>query len=141
MKKTKIFLKYLFLGTLGGAIYFLLEIFWRGYSHFSMFLLGGACFVALGLINEILPQKTPLPLQMLIGCAIITALEFATGCVVNLWLGLNVWDYSQKPFNLLGQISLGSSVAWYFLSAVGIILNDCLRFRFFGEAEPWYRLI
>lgn len=106
-----------------------------------MFLLGGACFVALGLINEILPQKTPLPLQMLIGCAIITALEFATGCVVNLWLGLDVWDYSQKPFNLLGQISLGSSIAWYFLSAVGIILDDCLRFRFFGEAEPWYRLI
>lgn len=69
------------------------------------------------------------------------ALEFATGCVVNLWLGLDVWDYSQKPFNLLGQISLGSSVAWYFLSAVGIILDDCLRFRFFGEAEPWYRLI
>ncbi len=141
MKKTKIFLKYLFLGTVGGTIYFLLEIFWRGYSHFSMFLLGGVCFIALGLINEVLPQKTPLPLQMLIGCAIITALEFITGCAVNLWLGLDVWDYSQKPFNLLGQISLGSSIAWYFLSAVGIILDDCLRFRFFGEAEPWYRLV
>lgn len=78
---------------------------------------------------------------MLIGCVIITALEFAAGCIVNLWLGLDVWDYSQKPLNLLGQISLGSSAAWYFLSAVGIILDDCLRFRFFGEAEPWYRII
>lgn len=141
MNKIKIFLKYLFLGTVGGAVYFLLEIFWRGYSHFSMFLLGGVCFIALGLINEILPWKTPLALQMLIGCVIITALEFVTGCVVNLWLGLNIWDYSQKPFNLLGQISLGSSAAWYFLSAVGIILDDWLRFRFFGEDEPRYRLI
>lgn len=134
-------LKYYTLGTLGGTVYVFIELLWRGYSHWSMFLLGGVCFIALGLINEIIPWEMPLTAQMFIGCAIITALEFITGCIVNLWLGWDVWDYSELPCNLLGQISLKSSVGWYFLSAVGIILDDWLRYIFFGEEKPNYTII
>ena len=132
--------KHLILGTIGGLIYVLLELIWRGYSHWTMFLLGGACFVLLGLINEILDWDTPLTLQMLIGCTVITVLEFITGCVVNLWLGWNVWDYSDLKFNILGQISLFSSIGWYFISLVGITLDDWLRYRLFGEKKPRYKL-
>ena len=134
-------LKYYTLGTLGGLIYVFIELLWRGYSHWSMFLLGGICFIALGLINEVIPWETPLTVQMFIGCAIITALEFITGCIVNLWLGWDVWDYSELPCNLLGQISLKSSVGWYFLSAVGIVFDDWLRYIFFGEEKPRYIII
>ena len=132
--------KHLILGTIGGLIYVLLELLWRGYSHWTMFLLGGTCFVLLGLINEILDWDTPLTLQMLIGCTVITVLEFITGCVVNLWLGWNVWDYSDLKFNILGQISLFSSIGWYFISLVGITLDDWLRYRLFGEKKPRYKL-
>ena len=132
--------KHLILGTIGGLIYVILELIWRGYSHWTMFLLGGTCFVLLGLINEILDWDTPLTLQMLIGCTIITVLEFITGCVVNLWLGWNVWDYSDLKFNILGQISLFSSIGWYFISLVGITLDDWLRYRLFGEKKPRYKL-
>ena len=132
--------KHLILGTIGGLIYVLLELIWRGYSHWTMFLLGGTCFVLLGLINEILDWNTPLTLQMLIGCTVITVLEFITGCVVNLWLGWNVWDYSDLKFNILGQISLFSSIGWYFISLVGITLDDWLRYRLFGEKKPRYKL-
>ena len=132
--------KHLILGTIGGLIYVLLELIWRGYSHWTMFLLGGTCFVLLGLINEILDWDMPLTLQMLIGCTVITALEFITGCVVNLWLGWNVWDYSDIKFNILGQISLFSSIGWYFISLVGITLDDWLRYRLFGEKKPRYKL-
>ena len=132
--------KHLILGTIGGLIYVLLELIWRGYSHWTMFLLGGTCFVLLGLINEILGWDTPLTLQMLIGCTVITVLEFITGCVVNLWLGWNVWDYSDLKFNILGQISLFSSIGWYFISLVGITLDDWLRYRLFGEKKPRYKL-
>ena len=132
--------KHLILGTIGGLIYVLLELIWRGYSHWTMFLLGGTCFVLLGLINEILDWDTPLTLQMLIGCTVITVLEFITGCVVNLWLGWNVWDYSDLKFNILGQISLLSSIGWYFISLVGITLDDWLRYRLFGEKKPRYKL-
>ena len=132
--------KHLILGTIGGLIYVLLELIWRGYSHWTMFLLGGTCFILLGLINEILDWDTPLTLQMLIGCTVITVLEFITGCVVNLWLGWNVWDYSDLKFNILGQISLFSSIGWYFISLVGITLDDWLRYRLFGEKKPRYKL-
>lgn len=87
-------IKYGFLGLIGGLIYVTLEILWRGYSHWTMGVLGGICFICLGLINEILSWETPLVLQMLIGGTIITVLEFITGCIVNLWLGWNIWDYS-----------------------------------------------
>ena len=129
-------LKYYTLGTLGGVVYVIIELMWRGYSHWSMFLLGGICFVALGLINEVIPWEMPLTTQMFVGCVIITALEFITGCIVNLWLGWDVWDYSDLPYNLLGQISVMSSVGWYFLSAVGIVFDDWLRYIFFGEEKP-----
>ena len=134
-------LKYYTLGTLGGLIYVFIELMWRGYSHWSMFLLGGICFIALGLINEIIPWEMPLTVQMFIGCVIITALEFITGCIVNLWLGWDVWDYSELPCNLLGQISLKSSVGWYFLSAIGIMFDDWLRYIFFGEEKPRYKFL
>ena len=137
----KIMIKYGFLGITGGIVYFSLEMLWRGYSHWSMFLLGGVCFILLGAINEILDWDTPLSVQMLYGCVIITILEFITGCIVNLWLGWNVWDYSGLTYNYLGQISLFSSIGWYFLSAVGIILDDYLRYWFFGEEHPRYKLI
>ena len=137
----KPFAKYLTLFFIGGTIYVSLEHIWRGWSHWTMFILGGICFIALGLINEVLDWDTPMVLQMAIGCAIITTLEFITGCIVNLGLGWDVWDYSQYPLNFLGQISVRSSVLWYFLSAVGIVLDDTIRWKAFGEDKPKYKWI
>ena len=105
-----------------------------------MFILGGICFVCLGIINEILTWDTPLWKQMIIGGSIITILEFITGCIVNLWLDWNVWDYSNNPFNLLGQISLFSSFGWIALSLVGILLDDWIRYKFFKEEKPRYKI-
>lgn len=133
--------KSVILWLIGGCIYVLLEILWRGYSHWSMFVLGGICFVTIGLINEVISWNMPLILQMLIGCGIITILEFITGCIVNIWLGWNVWDYSSLPFNLLGQISLWSSILWYFLSLIAIVLDDYLRYWLFNEEKPHYKII
>lgn len=137
----KLFTKYLALFFIGGTIYVSIEHIWRGWSHWTMFILGGICFIALGLINEVLDWNTPMVLQMAIGCAIITTLEFITGCVVNIGLGWDVWDYSQYPLNFLGQISVGSSVLWYFLSAVGIVLDDTICWKAFGEDKPKYKWI
>ena len=140
MKHSKI-KKYEFLFFVGATIYVIIEKLYRGYSHWTMFLLGGICFIALGLINEMIPWDMPLLLQMFIGGMIITVLELITGCVVNLWFGWNVWDYSELPFNLWGQISLFSSIVWVGLSLVGIVLDDFIRWKFFGEEKPHYRWI
>ena len=140
MSKLKIITKYLFLGVIGSIIYMNLEILWRGYTHWTMGVLGGICFICLGLINELLSWKTPLVLQMLIGSTIITILEFITGCIVNLWLGWDVWDYSNLPLNLLGQICLPFSILWYFISAIGIVIDDYIRYIYFDEERPRYKL-
>ena len=39
----------------GGLLYVFVEMLWRGYSHWTMFIVGGLCFVLIGLINEVIP--------------------------------------------------------------------------------------
>lgn len=138
---TRLRRKYITLAAAGGLLYLLIELAWRGRSHWTMFLLGGLCFLALGLINEILPWETPLWKQMLIGACIITVLEFFTGCIVNLWLGWEVWDYSAMPGNLLGQICPQYFVLWLPVSLAGIILDDWLRYWWWGEERPRYKFV
>ena len=121
-------------------MYYVIEILWRGYSHWTMFLLGGFCFVLIGLINEIFTFQIPLAKQMLISTVIITVAEFVCGCIVNLWLKWNVWDYSELPMNILGQICAPYSILWFFLSFIAIILDDYLRYWLFGEEKPEYKL-
>ena len=114
---------------IGGGIYYLLEVLWRGYSHWTMFILGGACFVIMGLLNEYkFSWNDSLIKQSIISAFIITIFEFLVGCVVNLWLGWHVWDYSELPCNVLGQICLYMSFAWIYISMFGIILDDWIRY-------------
>lgn len=124
----------------GGAVYGLIETLWRGGTHWTMVVLGGALFILLGGINELLPWSMPIQWQALLGTLAVTAAEFLAGCVVNLWLGWNVWDYSDQPFNLLGQICLSYTLLWIPLSAAAIVLDDFLRCLLFGEEWPRYTL-
>lgn len=132
--------KYIALGITGGLLYILIETAWRGYSHWTMFVLGGICFLALGLINEVLSWEMPLWQQMLLGACIVTVLEFLTGCIVNLWLGWDVWDYSGMSGNILGQICPQYFILWLPVSLAGIILDDWLRYWWWGEERPRYKL-
>ena len=138
--KHRILNKYLILFEVGGLLYILIELSWRGRSHWTMFLLGGVCFVCLGLINEVLSWETPLCQQMIAGACIITVLEFLTGCIVNLWMGWDVWDYSGMPGNILGQICPQYFLLWLPVSLAGIMLDDWLRYWWFEEEKPHYQI-
>ena len=139
-KYLKLFLKYLFLGFIGGFTYYNIELIYRGYSHISMFLLASFLFILIGLINEFLSWDTPLFIQSIIGAIIVTVFEFITGCIVNLWLGLNIWDYSNEPLNVMGQICLPFTLIWIVLSCIAIILDDYLRYYIFNEEKPHYKV-
>ena len=132
--------KYLTLFIIGGAAYYLIEILARGFSHWTMFLVGGICFVLIGVINEVTP-KMPLVRQMLLSAVIVTVIEFVSGCVLNIWLGLNIWDYTDEFCNILGQICPKHTVYWFLLSCVGIVLDDCVRHFLFGEEKPKYTIL
>ena len=132
----KVFLKYLTL-LVGGVFYYSLEVIFRGYSFPAMAVCGGLCFIICGVINE-RSRCMPLVLQQLIAATGITVIEFIFGLILNVWLGLNMWDYSNMPFNILGQICLPFTLLWYVLSAPAIILDDYLRYWIFGEEKPHY---
>ncbi len=138
MQRKKQFLKNIILAFIGGLFYVGIELLWRGYSHWTMFLLGGLCFLLIGRINEIMPWKMPLWQQVVIGTIIITGLEFITGCVVNLWLEWNVWDYGDMPLNLLGQICVPYMLLWIPVSLGAILTDDYLRYYLFKEKYPNY---
>ena len=98
-----------------GAAYVVFETLFRGYSHPSMFVVGGLCGVLVGAINQA-PRfyRAPVIVQSVIGAVIVLAVEFVSGCVLNLWLGLGVWDYS----NLL----------WFFIMPLAIWAEDTTRY-------------
>lgn len=133
--------KLLLLLEIGGSTYYTIEILYRGYSHESMFILGGLCLVLIGLLNEDFSYKMYFELQVLIGDIMVLLLEFFTGCIVNLWLGLNVWDYSDLPGNLLGQVCPQFAIMWIPIVAIAIILDDWTRWKFLNEEKPNYRSI
>jgi len=136
-----VFLKYSLLFLTGGFIYGGVEIIFRGYSHISMMVAGGICFILIGLINEVFTWDIAFLSQMVISSFVITAVEFIRGLIVNVWLGLNVWDYSDKPYNLMGQVCILYSVIWFFLSPFAILLDDYLRYYLLGEEKPRYKLL
>jgi len=140
-KVIKTILEFFVVWCVGGSVYFLMETAWRAdhTSHWSMLILGGICTCLVGLVNQLyFTWNMNLFLQMFIGSIIITVSEFVTGCIVNLWLSWNVWDYSHLPFNVMGQICIPFMILWFFLSALIIFVDDIIRYKLFGEENPHY---
>lgn len=109
------------MGYCGGMGYVALELIWRGWSHPSMFLLGGVCFLLLGAAEERLAGQ-PRLLRALAGTGLVTGAELLSGLVLNVGLGLKVWDYANMPLNLWGQICLPYMGLWLPVSMVGMHL-------------------
>ncbi|MBE6712826.1 MAG: hypothetical protein E7580_04815 [Ruminococcaceae bacterium] len=117
MRKIRI---YLLCFLLGAALYPIIELLFRGRTHISMSILGGICLCSIYFVHHAL-EKGPLLLKALLSAILITQLEFICGVIVNLALGLAVWDYSALPLNLLGQISPRFSFYWFLLSLVPLL--------------------
>ncbi|MBO4283140.1 MAG: hypothetical protein J5958_00815 [Clostridia bacterium] len=100
------------LGALG---YPAIEILWRGYTHPTMALAGGISAVLLYRINRGLARGA-LSLRVLASGAAVTLIELLFGVIFNLGFGMAVWDYSEMPLSLLGQICLPYSLLWCLLS-------------------------
>lgn len=139
MERTHFFMKrlseYLFFGTLGGIIYYTGEIIFRGFSHWSMFVLAGINMIFFVQQGWWVHWRDPLWLQVL-RCIIFTLSgEFITGILVNKILHLNVWDYGRLPFNLFGQICLPFAIIFSGLCLIGIYLTSYLSYRLYGEEK------
>lgn len=129
--------KYFILFSVGGLLYMLLEIWYSNHTHWTMGLLGGICFILIGLIDSY--YDLPLYKQMILSAIIITSLEFVAGTILNIILNLNLWDYSIFPLNILGQVCLPFSALWFLISLPAILLDDWIRYTFFGEPKYHYK--
>lgn len=136
----KTVMKCVALALCGGCVYLGIELLWRGHTHWTMALVGGICFVIIGGINELFTWEMSLFLQGVIGAACVTVIELVSGLILNVWLGMGIWDYSSQPFNLAGQICLGFVLLWIPLSIFGVVLDDWLRYFLFDEERPRYKL-
>ena len=97
---------------LGGMAYGLMEVLFRGHTHWSMVITGGACVLTLYLIMD-WTMNLPLVVAALAGAGIITFYEFCVGMLVNVSFGWHVWDYSSMPGNILGQICPLFTGLWF----------------------------
>ena len=115
---------------LGGMGYCGLELLWRGRTHGSMFLAGGASLLLIGQLNHVQP-KLPLPLRAVAGAGIITMVELAAGLIFN--RDYAVWDYRNQWGNYMGQICPVFSILWIAAAALVLLIYDPLE----RSVEKW----
>ena len=116
----------IFVFLIGAFGYGLLELFWRGKTHYSMLITGGLCFFVIYFFNLRFADKS-LIFKCLAAMAVITALELLAGIVVNKIFSLRVWDYSDLPYNFMGQICLLYSTFWFCLGLPLAYIVPALR--------------
>lgn len=138
MKKVS---EYLFLWALGGTVYYSLEMVFRGFSHWTMFVLGGICLVFFTVQGQMLHWEDPMWRQILRCTVFVVSAEFITGIIVNKWFQLAIWDYSTMPLQLFGQICLPFAILFSGLCAVGIWLGGNLLYWLYGEEKPDYHIL
>ena len=120
LKKAKCNLTIFSIGAIG---YGLIELLWRGHTHWSMLFAGGMSSLGLSKISSRL-KNSNLFIKALAGCGFITTIEFLFGLLFNIVLKRKVWDYSKMPLNIGGQICALYSFFWLVLSFLFIPLSD-----------------
>lgn len=126
LKKAKCDLAVFSIGAIG---YGLIEILWRGRTHWSMLCAGGLSFLGLSKISNSL-KNSSLLIKALAGCGFITTVEYIFGIIFNVILKRKVWDYSKMPLNIGGQVCALYSFFWLILSMLFIPMADRLRKQF-----------
>lgn len=140
----KIF-KNLLIFCVGFTIYMCIEGIFKainggGKESFTMGILGGVSLLFIGALNKWFTYEMPLVLQAFVGSIFITICEFMFGVILNIWLKLNIWDYTDLTGNILGQICLPFTLIWFVLSFVCIFIDDFLRYYIYDSEKPHYHL-
>ena len=136
----------LLLWTWTGTTYFFAEVVFKTLRDhpeaISWTMLALAILLAIPLerFGAELPWDCPLWLQALICGTAITVAELAAGLVLNIGLGMAVWDYSSLPGNLWGQICPQFWALWCLLSLPMIVILDWLRYAVEGGETPHYTM-
>lgn len=128
-----------------GLLYMDAEIFWKaakslsitlkGETSIHMFFIGGVSMYLVGLLNEKKKRNLPITIQTIIGGTIITLIEFVSGYILNIILGMKLWTYDNS-YNLMHQVCLQYALLWTFLVPITIFIDDYIRHLLLQEEKP-----
>jgi len=152
--------KFVLLFSLLGCAYLLIELIFRafqkslvgvlpgistmsliGWTSLWMFFIGGLSALAVGFINQVnwVRKNLNVFLQCVLGAITILLVEFISGVFFNIWpFQLQLWDYSNLPLNILGQVSLQFGVYWFVMCPFAFWFDDFLRYHFYYNGSIYH---
>ena len=127
-----------------GSVYYAMEIVFKKShkSHWTMFVLAGlAGAIFIDGLNNLFSYEMDFLLQIFICSTSITVGELIVGLIWN--QDYSIWNYTNMPFNYMGQICLPFYFLWMLLSAIFIPFLDYIEWRVFDykpETPPYYKI-
>ena len=140
MKNKKFLIPYFIIFNISGIIYILIEIAYRGYSHWTMYLCAGLCGLVLANVNNnLLKFDTDFRIQVAVGALLCTLTEFLFGIAFN--GDFTIWDYRGLwgTIHWLGdQVNILFIGAWALISLFALPFLDWLQWKLGLENKPYY---
>lgn len=125
-----------------GTAYIVIEIIFRGYTDFSMWILGGICGVIITFVNNglILDEKTPFEYQVAFCSMCCIVGELIAGLIVN--QDYHVWDYRELFGTFAyGQLNIFFIMAWICICIFAIPLLDWIEWKLLDGRKPVYTFL
>ena len=133
---------YLIIFIVSGLIYVLLELLWRGYSHWTMFICAGLCGLVMANINNnLLEFNTDFRIQVIVSALCCSMFEFLFGIIFN--GDFTIWDYRGMwgTIHWLGdQVNILFFGVWLVISIVSLPFLDWLQWKLGLTEKPYYRI-
>ena len=128
--------------NISGLIYILLELLWRGRSHWTMFICAGLCGLVMANVNNnLLKFDTDFRIQVLVSALCCSMFEFLFGIIFN--GDFTIWDYRGMwgTIHWLGdQVNILFFGVWILISIFALPFLDWMQWKLGLEEKPYYRI-
>lgn len=127
---------------ISGLIYTMLELMWRGRTHWTMFLCAGLCGLVMANVNNhLLEFDTDFLKQVVVSALCCTGFEFLFGIMFN--GDFSIWDYRGLwgTIHILGdQVNILFFGVWIIISVFSLPFLDWLQWKLGLAEKPYYRI-
>lgn len=133
---------HLIIFIISGLIYVLLEVLWRGYSHWTMFICAGCCGLVMAAVNNtILEFETDFRIQVLVSALLCTTAELIFGLIFN--SNFTIWDYRNTwgTIHFLNdQVNILFIGVWIIISIFALPFLDWMQWKLGLANKPYYKI-
>ena len=127
---------------ISGLIYTMLELIWRGRTHWTMFLCAGLCGLVMANVNNnLLEFDTDFLKQVVVSALCCTGFEFLFGIIFN--GNFSIWDYRGLwgTIHILDdQVNILFFGIWIIISVFSLPFLDWLQWKLKLAEKPYYKI-